>query len=477
MERLSGLDSAFLWSETPSMHLHVAMAAVLDTSTMPEPYSFDGLKRFVAGRLLAVPTVRRRAVEVPFRLNHPVWVEDPHLDLDYHIRRHAVPSPGGERELAELTAAIVGVGLDRARPLWEIHVIEGLADGNVALVGKIHHAAVDGVSGAELFVHLFDLSPDDGTAEPPPAVDPEHIPSDVELVVHALASQVRRTVGLPALVGRTARTIGQLVQRRRDDDAVVGALPLTAPRTPWNGAVTPHRTVAFASVALADVKEVKNAFGVTVNDVVLALVSAATRRYLLDRGALPDASLVAMCPVSVRTEDQQGAHDNRVSAMFVHLGTDVADPDDRVRAIARATRGAKEDHHAVGARFLQSWAEHAAPSTFALATRVYSRLNLADRHRPIYNVIVSNVPGPPFPLYLSGARLVSAYPLGPIMEGAGLNVTVLSHDGVIDVGFSACAELVPELDAMAAHVADAMAELLAAAGVDGASGGPDRPGR
>ncbi|HEX8804961.1 MAG TPA: wax ester/triacylglycerol synthase family O-acyltransferase, partial [Acidimicrobiales bacterium] len=347
MERLSGLDSAFLSFETPAMHLHVAMAAVLDTSTMPEPYEFESFKRFVFGRLLHVPAVRRRAVSVPFHLNHPIWVEDPDLDVDYHIRRHALPSPGGQRELAELTGAIVGVPLDRARPLWEVHLVEGLAEPDrIAVIGKIHHCAVDGVSGAELFVHLFDLTPEVPEVAPAPEVTPERIPSDAEMVGHALLSQARRTVGLPALVGRTARTLGHLVQRHRDPGTTVGAVPLTAPRTPWNAAITPHRRVAFAEVALDDVKTVKDAFGVKVNDVVLALVSSAIRRYLADRDALPDASLVALCPVSVRTDDEQGRHDNRVSAMFVHLRTDVDDPRQLVEGIATSTRGAKEDHHA-----------------------------------------------------------------------------------------------------------------------------------
>ncbi len=474
MERLSGLDSAFLSMETPTMHLHVAIAAVIDPTTMAAPYSFDQLKAFVAHRLMGEAAFRRRVVEVPFGLNHPIWVEDPHLDLDYHVRRHVLPSPGGPRELTDLTGALVGVPLDRARPLWEIHVVEGLYDGNVALIGKIHHAAVDGVSGAELFVHLFDLSPDvpvngamavHATAAP---VAPERIPSDVELVGHALLSQARRTVSLPALVGRTVRSASQLVGRHRDPAAVAGAVPLRAPRTPWSAAITPHRSVAFARVRLSDIRRIRTAFDVKVNDVVLAVVTGAMRCYLDERESLPTEPLVGMCPVSVRGEDEKGRPDNRVSAMFVHLRTDIDDVSERVRAIARTTRGAKEDHHAIGAKFLQNWAEHAAPSTFALATRLYSRLNIADRHPPIYNLVVSNVPGPDFPLYLDGAQLVATYPMGPIMEGAGLNVTVLSYMDNVDFGFLAGAELVPDVWDLADHVEGAMADLLAAAAaIDG----------
>jgi len=466
MERLSGLDSAFLSFETPAMHLHVAIAAVLDPSTMPEPYSFEQLRSFIGGRLMGDAAFRRRVVQVPLRLNHPVWVEDPDLDLDHHIRRHVLPSPGEAAELTALTGEIVGEPLDRSRPLWEIHVIEGLHDGNVALLGKIHHAAVDGVSGAELFVHLFDLTPepaprsDDGSPSPRP--EPERIPSSPELVGYALWSQMRRTVQLPGLIGRTLGTATHLARRRRDPAAVVGALPLQAPRTPWSGAITAHRTVAFARVKLSDVRKVRAAFGVKVNDVVLALTSSALRHYLADHDALPADSLVAMVPVSVRAEDEHGRTDNRISGMFVRLHTEIDDVAERLSAIALATRGAKEDHQAVDAKFLQNWAEHAAPATFALATRLYSQLNIADRHPPLYNLVVSNVPGPDFPLYLDGAELVATYPMGPVSEGAGLNVTVLSYLDNVDFGFLACTEQVPDVNTMAADVELAMAELLAA---------------
>lgn len=468
MERLSGLDSAFLSFETPSMHLHVAILAVVDTSTMPEPYRFDRLKDFVVARLRVMPAARRRAVDVPFRLNHPLWVEDPNVDLDYHIRRHALPDPGGSAELAGLIGHLAGVPLDRSRPLWEIHVIEGLRGGHVALFGKMHHAAVDGVSGAELFVHLFDPTPEPQPAPEPPEVPVERIPSDLEMVSHAVISQVRRTIGLPALIGRTARTATALVSRHRDAEAATGAVPLKAPKAPWTAAITPHRSAAFARVSLADVKAVKNAFRVKVNDIVLSLTTIALRRWLDERDALPTAPLVALVPMSVRAEGQRGRFDNQISPMWVKLRTDIAEPAKMVKATARGSQGAKEDHH-LGAALLMDWSEHAVPSTFALAAQVYSRLNLADRHRPIYNLVVSNVPGPTVPLYLDGAELVAAYPMGPVSEGAGLNVTVLSYRDHLDIGLLAGRELVPELEAMAGYFEDAMGDLLGAAGLSGSS--------
>jgi diacylglycerol O-acyltransferase / wax synthase len=465
MERLSGLDAAFLYFENPTHHMHVALTAVFDPATMPGGYSFETVREFIASRLHLVPPFRRRVVEVPFRAGHPVWIEDPDFDLDYHIRRVGAPSPGGMRELSDLAAQISSTPLHRDRPLWELYVVEGLADGNIGVVTKIHHCAVDGVSGAELMVHLFDLEPGGREVEPPEPREVEQVPSEVELVAHAVASRVRRTVGLLPLLGTTARGLTNLVQRRRDPEAVVGAVPLTAPRTPFNGSLTPHRRVSFARVSLTDVKAVKDASGCTVNDVILGLMSGTLRRYLERHDALPDEPLLAVCPMSVRTEEEAGQANNKVSAMFTSLATDVDDPVERLAAISEVTRGAKEDHNAIGARFLQDWAEHAAPTTFALASRLYSRLHLADRHRPIHNLIISNVPGPPFPLYYAGAQLVAAYPMGPVMEGAGLNVTVMSYMDHVDIGFMACRELVPDVWDLPDLVEEAMAELLVATGV------------
>ena len=462
VERLSGMDASFLYFETPSMHMHVAMTAIFDPSTMPGGYEFDKIKDFIESRLHLVPPFRRRIIQVPFRLNHPIWVEDPDFDLDYHIRRIGAPTPGGHRELAEVAAQIASTPLDRSRPLWELYVVEGLADGNIGVVTKMHHCAVDGVSGAELMVNLFDLEPGGRVLDPPEPREPEPIPSDLEMIGHALASRARRQPSILPLLGSTARTVSTLVSRRREPDAVVGAVPLTAPPTPWNRSITPHRRMSFTRVKLDDVKRIKNHVGCTVNDVVLGLMGGALRRYLEAHDALPETPLIAVCPVSVRTEEQTGELNNKVSAMFTSLATDVDDPIERLRVIHEVTKGAKEDHNVIGANLLQDWAEHAAPTTFALAARLYSSMNLSDRHRPIHNVVISNVPGPPFPLYYAGAQLQYTLPMGPVMEGAGLNITVLSYMDNVDIGFMACRELVPDVWDLVDYVGEAMDELLAA---------------
>ncbi len=472
MERLTGLDAMFLYLETPTNHMHVAMTMVLDPSTVPGGYSFETVKEFIGSRLHLVPPFRRRLREVPFRLHHPIWVEDPSFDLDYHVRRIGAPAPGGRRELAEMAGRIASTQLDRTKPLWELWVVEGLKHDRIGVVTKVHHSAIDGASGSELMVHLFDLEAPANAADVSsgPTVSPdakgsgEHLPSDVEMLGYAAVSRLRRNLGLPSLLGQTARSVSRVLAGRRDPERPVGAAPLTAPRTPWNGPLTARRGVGFARVALADVKAIKNTCAATVNDVVLAVCAGTLRRYLEHKGALPAEPLIAVCPISVRAnaDDQLG---NKVSAMFTSLATDVADPVARLRAISEVTKGAKEEHNAVGASMLQEWAEFAAPNTFNLASRLYSGAGLAGSHRPIHNVIISNVPGPPFPLYYADAELVAAYPMGPVMEGCGLNITVMSYRDSIDIGFMVDEGLVPDVWDLAEAVGPAMAELTTAAGL------------
>lgn len=471
MERLTGLDATFLYLETPTHHMHVAMTMVIDPSTMPDGYSFEAIKRFIASRMDRIPPFRRRLVSVPLNLHHPVWVEDPEFDIDYHIRRIGAPAPGGRRELGEMAAQIASVPLDRSRPLWETWVIEGLKQDRIGIVSKVHHCAIDGASGSELMVHLYDLDPTDAIVDGPlPDLPSEHLPNDIEMLSHAVTSKVRRAMGLAPLLNQTARSVSRVAKGRRDPQGLVGAVPLTAPRVPWNGPTSGRRDVGFARLSLGTVKEIKTALGCTVNDVVLALCAGTLRSYLRHHDALPAEPLVAVCPVSVRTGDD-AAGSNKVSALFTSLATQLADPLERLEAIRTTTRGAKEEHNAVGARMLQDWAEFAGPNLFNLASRLYSGMNLAGTHRPVHNMIVSNVPGPPFPLYFAGAEAVACYPMGPVMEGCGLNVTVFSYMDSIDIGFMVDKELIPDVWRMADAVEPALAELAEAAGL---ASGPAR---
>lgn len=462
MERLSGMDATFLYVETHEAHMHVAMTGIYDVSTMPGGYSFEAMKEHVRSRLHLVAPFRRRLVQVPFQFHHPVWVEDPNFNLDYHVRRIGCPAPGGRRELAEVAAQIASIPLDRTRPLWEAWVIEGLKQDRVGFVVKVHHSAIDGASGAEIMTELYDLEPEGRDLEPV-EIEPEHIPTDQELLTYAAMSKLRLYRDSFGLIRRTIDSVANVVRAVRDPEHRGGALPLTAPRTPWNHTIGPHRAVSFARLPLEETKAVKDALGVKLNDVILAVCSGTLRHYLLERDELPDLPLIATCPVSVRVEDDKGSLGNKVSAIFASLATDVDDPAARLRSISESTTGAKSDHDLIGASTLTDWAEWAAPRTFGLASRLYGSMHVADSMRPVHNVVISNVPGPPFPLYLGGAELVAAYPMGPIMDGAGLNITVLSYRSHIDIGFMADADLVPDVWDLAAAVAPAFRELLALA--------------
>jgi diacylglycerol O-acyltransferase / wax synthase len=470
MERLTGIDASFLYMETPSLHMHVSMAAVFDPSTVPGGYSWEKVQRLVGSRLSLAPIFRRRLVEVPFRLDHPYWVEDATFDLDYHLRRAALPAPGGMTELADFVGDVCSRQLDRSKPLWEMYLVEGLENGNIAIVSKIHHCTIDGVSGSELLAQLFDLEahptgkPDEVTA--PGA---EHVPSDIELLRRAVVSRLMRPVGMTKLVFRTGKAVLNVRRVRGESSTGHAALPLTTPRTSLNAAITPHRKVAFSSIALDDVKRIKNAMETTVNDVVLAVCTGALRRYLTESGELPDDPLVATVPVSVHPTASTRGGSNKISAMWVGLPCQLDDPVKRLLTIRDSTKGAKKEHNALGADLLLDWTEHATPNLFSSAARAYSRLKLADRHRPIHSLVISNVPGPDFPLYLAGAEMVAGFPLGPVMDGAGLNITVMSYRGVLNWGLMACAESVPTVRAMATYIPDALQELLLAAGLEPAT--------
>lgn len=465
MEHLGGLDATFLYCETPSMHMHVCGLLILDPSTMEDGYRFERIREMLLERFPLMPAMTRKLLVPPFNLGRPYWVRDPHFDVDYHLRRIGVPDPGGERELAEVAGDIASRPLDRSRPLWEMWVIEGLADGKVALFAKMHHSTIDGISGANLMVHLFDLEPH--PAAPPAVPEPpaaERIPGELELFGRGALETLARPLEVTRLVPGTLVHLGGALLRAGRHRGQGLAAPFTAPRTSFNASITPHRSIAFTEVPLEDVKRVKDALGAKVNDVVTAMVSGALRQYLIDGAELPDKSLIAAVPVSVHDETVGQEGTTKLSLMFSSLMTDVPDPLQRLKAIAESNAQAKELYRMVGADTLMKWAEHAAPNTFSLAARLYSSLHLSERHPVVHNLILSNVPGPPIPLYLAGARLAGLFPLGPIMDGAGLNVTVLSNEDRIGVGFIACRELVPRVWDLADGVQRALDELVVASG-------------
>lgn len=460
MERLTGLDASFLYLETDSQLLHVCAMLILDPDADGTPYEFEELKAELGRRMHLIPAMRRRLHMVPFNLDHPVWVEDSRFDIDYHVRRVGIPAPGGERGLADLTADIAGRPLDRNRPLWEMWVAEGLPDNRIAVISKYHHAIVDGITGTNMMMHLCDLEPGLRYSEPETESAPaEGEPNDLLLAAEA-ALKIPGKLGIFGMVPQTLGVLGGLVQRRRRSKAVGMPLPFTAPRTPFNLAITPHRAVSFTQADFADIKEIKSAFGVKVNDVVLAVVGGVLRGYLESRDELPESTLIASVPVSVHDTSRHTEGTNKVSTIFARLRTDIADPVERLRLIAEDNRGAKEEHNLIGADFLQDWAKYAPPNTFQLAVRAYSSLKLAEHHPVVHNLVVSNVPGPDFPMYFLGHRVAGMYPFGPVFHGAGLTITVLTNDGAMDFGFIACKELVPDVQRIADAVPEVITELL-----------------
>jgi diacylglycerol O-acyltransferase / wax synthase len=465
LQQLGGLDATFVYCETPTMHLHVCGLLLLDTTTMSDGYSFEKIRSMLFERLPTIPAVRQKLQSSPLHVSRPFWVDDPYLDIDEHVHRLSLQSPGDERALGALVGDIASWPLRRDRPLWEIWVVEGLPNDKVALVVKMHHSTIDGVSGASMMGRLLDLEPIQRFSPASESWRTERLPHQLELLGRSLASRLSEPWELAKLLPTTAFRLSSTLLRlaRREGEDHPTAAPFTAPRTSFNATISARRSVAFTDVALGEVKKVKNALGVTVNDVVTAVVGGALRRYLEDSGELPDRTLIAATPVSVHDQTQERVGMTKVSVMFSSLATDEKDPVERLRAVASANDQAKEIHKMVGADTLMRWAEHFWLNAFALGTRLYSSLHVAEHHPVVHNLILSNVPGPPVPLYMAGARLAGLYPLGPITDGAGLNVTVLSQEDRIGFGLVTCPDLVPRVWDIADAIPAALRELVSAA--------------
>jgi diacylglycerol O-acyltransferase / wax synthase len=477
MERLTGIDAGFLYMETPTLHMHTLKISIVDPATVPGGYSFARVGEVLGERLHLLPPFRRRLVEVPGGLHHPLWVEDPDFDLAHHLHRAEIAAPGGPRQLGELISDVASRQLDRRHPLWELWVVEGIEHGHIGFVAKIHHAAADGVAAAAMLANLLEVEADPGPVAPPSRPwQPEPIPSASERLVDAVRDLLRNLASLPGLFRRTVDGLTAVVRRRRSG-ALSPPLPFSTPRTSFNRALTPNRWFAMASLPLEEVKAVRRAFDVTVNDVVLALCASALRRYLDERGELPARPLLAGVPVSTGSPDQPEERrqeagpegrpgrlsGNKVSNLFTSLRTDIADPVERLQAIHDVTQAAKEVQNALGAEMLIDWSEITPPRIFSAWMRLYSRLKLADHHRPPINLVISNVPGPRQPLHIAGGRLLDLYSMGPILEGIGLNITVWSYVDRLGFGLVACREIMPDLWDLADHLHDALAELVKAA--------------
>jgi WS/DGAT/MGAT family acyltransferase len=463
--RLTGLDSSFLHLETGPAHMHVAGVSLFEG---PAP-EYEEFRDHIASRLHLVPRFRQKLRFVPYGQGRPVWVDDPQLNLDYHVRHTALPSPGSEEQLRNLAARIFSQRLDRSKPVWEMWLVSGVADGRFAVIGKSHHCLVDGVSGVDISTVLYDLEPEPDSLpsqQEPWVAQPE--PTEAQLLADAIleraTSPAEMLRGVRALVRRPRQVLGAAAEGVQAAGAFA-RVGLAAPPSPFNVEIGPYRRFAMVRAELAELKRIKDAAGGTVNDVVLAAVTGALGRYMRARGhSTHELELRAMVPISVRGADEHGDLGNRVSAMMATLPVWCEDPLERLGVVSESMGDLKASKQAVGATILTNLSDFAPPTIVGQAARLQSRQRL-------FNMVVTNVPGPQFPLYLLGRQLLDTFPMVPLAKNQALCFGLMSYNGHVDFGLIGDYDALPDLEDLAADLEASIAELSEA------TGGPVRASR
>jgi diacylglycerol O-acyltransferase / wax synthase len=463
-DRLSAVDASFLVQEHEASHMHIGALAIFED----RPPTQAELIEHVESRLHLVPRYRQKLAESPLGTGRPFWVDDPCLNLYYHVRHTALPRPGDERKLRELAGRVFSQRLDRSKPLWELWLVEGLEpeEGDeaerFALISKTHHSMVDGVAGVDIATVLFDLEREPKqVTEPPETWEPHPEPSTVDLLAQNAVDAARRPLSLlgEALdaVRHPDRSVGQLVEALEAVGEVAWAGLDPAPETPVNVPIGPHRRLCWVRARLDDFKRVKNVFGGTVNDVVLAVVTGALRRWLRTRGVRTEGvELRALVPVSIRAQDQHGELGNKLAAMRGPLPVYIDDPVERLAAVREEMQGLKESRQALGAEVIAALESFAPPTLLAQA----SRLNFSTR---LFNLIVTNVPGPQLPLYLLGRELLEIIPIAFLPDDHAIAIAIMSYNGRVDFGLLADYDALPDVDELGLLVEASLGELLAAA--------------
>jgi WS/DGAT/MGAT family acyltransferase len=456
-DRLTAVDASFLAQERSSSHMHVGSILIFEG---PVPDYGDVLEG-IESRLHLVPRYRQKLAFPPFQTGRPVWVDDPTFNLEYHVRHSALPSPGEIDQLRNLAGRIYSQRLDRSKPLWETWLVQGLADGRFALITKTHHSMIDGISGVDLASVLFDVSPVPREVEPEPWT-PKPEPTQAELIADGVKDVVKAPLSLAGRAIDAAQRPGRTARAVREGAEALGEVAWVnlnpAPPTPLNVTIGPHRRIQWVGAPLSDFKRVKNELGGTVNDVVLTVVAGALRRWLHSRGVRTEGlELRALVPVSIRGEDEHGQLGNRIAAMRGPLPVYVDDPVERLRVVGEAMTGLKESKQALGAEVIAGLTGFAPPTILAQA----SRLNFSTR---LFNVIVTNVPGPQFPLYMHGRELEELVPLAFLPEDHALAIAIMSYNGKCCFGLLADYDAMPDLGYVGEALQESLAELLAAAG-------------
>ena len=458
-DRLSPLDASFLTIEDAVNHMHIGSVNVFEGP--PPPH--DQILERIGGKLPLVPRYRQVVRRVPGAIGRPVWVDDQHFNLEYHVRRTALPAPGGEPELRRLVGRLMSQQLDRTKPLWEIWVVEGLEEERWAMVCKAHHCLVDGVAGTEILAAILDLSPD-AIAAPPAEWQPERSPSGVELLFQAVRDTARNPVeqvrSLQTMTAAPREVLGGLLEMTTGSLALAGLLR-RAPSGSLNGPIGPHRRYAWVSTSVEDVKVVRKGLGGTFNDVVLAVITTGLRELLASRGETPERPLRTMVPVSVRARDETGkavgdsTFNNKVSAMFADLPVDVDDPLERLRAISIQMAGLKESKEAMAGERLTSLAGFTPPMLLSLATRLLTGTAIRG-----INTVTTNVPGPQLPLFAVGRRLIKAYPYVPLAGHMRVTIAIFSYDGQVNFGVTGDYDTAPDIEVLCEGIERGLAELV-----------------
>jgi diacylglycerol O-acyltransferase / wax synthase len=463
MEPISGLDATFLYTETANSPMHVGSVAVIEGSL-----KFEDFRQVLLSRLHLIPKLRQRLVQVPFNIDYPYWADDPNFDIDMHLQHIALPQPGSWKELRTTASSIMSEHLDRSRPLWSITFVEGLNNipqvpaGSVALIAKIHHVAIDGMAGAGLLSLIFDFSPKPTKLPAPKPYEPKPFPDQFSLIYNSTMSFLSKPLKFPQVVSDAVSTTFKLGFMNQAQNIKLPIAPFTAPPSVLNRIISPRRKWNTAILSLERVKALKDAMDTTLNDVILAICSGALRRYLLEKKKLPLKPLVGMVPISTRTPTETKDLGNQISSMLVQLPTNVDDPIERLETVHENTIRGKIYQQALGAKTLAKLAESVPFGIANQAAQLYSQYQIAEMHNPVFNVTITNVPGPQMPLFINGHKLLSVMGMAPIIDGMGLIITIFSYNGLLTISPTSDAHTMPDIDVFTKYLRESANELEAA---------------